>query len=485
MENIIEKIEKEKNEYLDKIKAFETQTKEDKIIMNDMSKRNKILEREKIEYEKKVKDFQDKLKDNEQKLNETKIELNKLQKEKDNYESKIKEYEYQIDVYKSELSQSKQNNIDVMNQIQNNNKKEYELKLKQYKESLENKYKQMTQTQLESMKSKFNEQIQKREQELKNLYSNNFKNIENKYEQQISQISNSILQNNNNNINRAKCTTVHNGIQCMKCFKNPIKGLRYKCSTCHGYNLCEDCEEKNAETGEHNHLFIKIRNELNNVIFHNNINNNNNNYGINNNNNHANNINRAININQINNNNINYPNFDDDNNDFQLIKFGDENYSFQCINKEQLISEIIEGEDNIVFEIKLKNDGQIQWPSDRAKLIFDETKNFVSQNITLYPQQQNEIKIYKIIFKELRQYPPGNYFASASFEVNGKSYGDKINFVINIKAKNNNRDESLQKVDAFRDMFNLDKNDFSDELLLEKLKENNFNYEGAFGALFG
>ena len=153
------------------------------------------------------------------------------------------------------------------------------------------------------------------------------------------------------------------------------------------------------------------------------------------------------------------------------------------------LSNIIE-EQNMKFNEILKEKdeyykNQIQWPSDRAKLIFDETKNFVSQNITLHPQQQNEIKIYKIIFKELRQYPPGNYFASASFEVNGKSYGDKINFVINIKAKNNNRDESLQKVDAFRDMFNLDKNDFSDELLLEKLKENNFNYEGAFGALFG
>ena len=54
--------------------------------------------------------------------------------------------------------------------------------------------------------------------------------------------------------------TTHHGIKCNKCGKEPIIGFRFKCSVCN-YNLCEGCEQKNTQTQEHKHNFIKMRNE--------------------------------------------------------------------------------------------------------------------------------------------------------------------------------------------------------------------------------
>lgn len=51
---------------------------------------------------------------------------------------------------------------------------------------------------------------------------------------------------------------VHNGVRCDGCSAYPIRGIRYKCTTCHNFDYCEKCEEANAST--HNHAFLKIRN---------------------------------------------------------------------------------------------------------------------------------------------------------------------------------------------------------------------------------
>ena len=62
---------------------------------------------------------------------------------------------------------------------------------------------------------------------------------------------------------------IHNGIKCNACGKRNIKGIRYKCSICDNYNLCENCEENSNH--DENHILLKIRkpieeNELNQKI---------------------------------------------------------------------------------------------------------------------------------------------------------------------------------------------------------------------------
>lgn len=50
---------------------------------------------------------------------------------------------------------------------------------------------------------------------------------------------------------------IHRGITCNSCQASPICGIRYKCSSCIDYDVCERCEARD----DHNktHLFIKIK----------------------------------------------------------------------------------------------------------------------------------------------------------------------------------------------------------------------------------
>lgn len=63
--------------------------------------------------------------------------------------------------------------------------------------------------------------------------------------------------NNNNNTEVPKGPGVHEGVTCDGCSK-PVVGIRYKCSTCFNYDLCEQCEAKGAEIHDPSHPLIKI-----------------------------------------------------------------------------------------------------------------------------------------------------------------------------------------------------------------------------------
>ena len=99
----------------------------------------------------------------------------------------------------------------------------------------------------------------------------------------------------------------------------------------------------------------------------------------------------------------------------------------------------------------------------------------------------NEEKSYKVIIKDLKNYSEGDYKIAFLFYSGGKIRGEKIVALIRIKKKDDKKneiDKYIDKIQEFRDTFNLSEDEYSNEKLLEILKENDFNYENAFSSIF-
>lgn len=54
----------------------------------------------------------------------------------------------------------------------------------------------------------------------------------------------------------AQAKVVHEKFFCDSCDVGPITGIRYMCSVCHDFDLCEKCEQ----TKGHEHPLLKVRN---------------------------------------------------------------------------------------------------------------------------------------------------------------------------------------------------------------------------------
>ena len=121
-----------------------------------------------------------------------------------------------------------------------------------------------------------------------------------------------IKQNNTLNNNTL---TIHYGIKCENCKKNPINGIRYKCNDCDNYNLCELCRYLNSIQKFHpNNNFIIMREQKNEISK------------------------QLINI---------------DNED--II-----NYNYECLTKNPTI-EIVQGTKNVTYEFIIKCTNSLPW----------------------------------------------------------------------------------------------------------------------------
>ena len=452
--NLDFKLPKKTNEeYEKKIKDFKDQINEMNKIIKMTKEEFVKSENDKAQYFSKLESLKQNLKDCQEQLNQKNNIINQLNQEKMKLEIDIKEFQDKIELYKSELTKSQSLRIEKNNE----QKKEFDQKIIEYQNALESKYKQIYQEEIKKTIENINNNIKTKNETLQNKYEMYYKKMENNYNQKFNQISNLIIQNN-----AKKCQTIHEGVKCFQCLKSPIVGIRYKCINCKNYNLCENCEDKNSESGTHPHLFIKIRKREPNVGGD------------------------FVDINkfEIKEENKNH-NFNNKGNDeFQIIKFEkEEQYSFECLDKQNLKAQINFGEDELNMEILIKNNGKTVWPVNEAKLVFDERKNLVGKDIVLNPQKVNEEIKYNVYFKDLKPYPPGNYNAGLFFEVNGKKYGDDIDLNITIIEKKEENDYEKQ-INDFRNEYNLDRKEYPDEKILTALKKFNFNVAEAFDSLF-
>ena len=170
--------------------------------------------------------------------------------------------------------------------------------------------------------------------------------------------------------------------------------------------------------------------------------------------------------------------------DFKIENFGNEvTYSFNCINKDNLKSEFEEGNDSLLMEIILENDGKTPWPVNKTKLVFNKQKILIGEELILNPQKPGFTEQYIIIFKNLKEFLPANYTGGLFFEVDGKKYGDEIEVNLTIKEKEKSKDKTI--IDEFREEYKLSGDEFSDNKLLDTLQNFDFDKEKAFLNLLG
>ena len=164
-----------------------------------------------------------------------------------------------------------------------------------------------------------------------------------------------------------------------------------------------------------------------------------------------------------------------------------EEYSYDCTNSMYLTVYIYTGTENAEFEIFLKNSGDKQWPDD-SKLIVDNNSDLFPEEVRLDAQKANEEKQYKVTLKDLEGKAAGEYNIYFSFHSGEKIYGERIHALIKIKEKENDEDKEIEKyidkINEFRETFNLTEDEYSNEKVLDILKENDLNFENAFSALF-
>ena len=394
---------------------------------------------------------------------QNKNDKNKKEKDLKNLENY---YNKQKEKYKNEIKNIKAN---------------IELKLqKEYENKIKNK--------IQNLNMEINKKNKNIENELQQKLLQRYQNTELEFQRKFMELSNitkaKIIQMNeeNNKLKKDLCNTIHYNIACQKCSKNPIIGIRYKCSICKDFNLCANCEEENSVSLAHPHNFIKIRNATNNeiILYNNNNNKNNNNIYINNNNNKNNTYNNIF-------------KGKENKNEWELIE-NNNMYSYEClVNK--LNCYILEGVNKAVLSIILKNNGKMPWVKYRTLLKFDKNNSDIKgADIILKPQEPGQQSNYDINFNGLKNVKAGKYKASFNFMVNGKKYGSDLIIFVIIKEKkekeeeekknNNNINNKKEEIKKFREEYGISSLEYPDEKIIELLEKYNYDFDSTFSGLF-
>jgi len=467
------KAELENNkDIISKIKSENSELKNKIANKNNENNGNQDLLNEKLKLMKDNEDFRKKNLENSKKMESLKKEIEKYKKEIE--ESKLKINNQLNDIKNDDAQPNSKMNKDEIEKIKKEIRNEYEQKIKE-------KFQKEIANQIKKKEEEMLKQINDKKEELIKTYKSKYDQKEQDLNGKIEEISKLITnksQLGNNSMNISFCDTIHNGIMCKNCLQKPIIGYRYKCSECNDFDLCSKCEEENSLTGKHPHDFIKIRNNKNENHY-----NNNKNFT------KFNDDNENHDIFNINNNNT----YNLEENDNVLNEIKDENnenqYSFECLNTAKLTTYLYEGTSECRMQIVLRNNGNSPWPMNNTNLIFDEFSDFKADNVILKPQNPQEQELYEIVFKGLYGYPPDEYKSILKFSVNGQSFGEiKLKFVIKPKKEEIGRVDEIyeyrDKIEEFRELYGLSKEDYSDVKILKELKENNFDYVTTFGKLF-
>ena len=362
-------------------------------------------------------------------------------------------------VIQSRIAQSVvPNKMNVNNNILDElNPKDYENTLQSInmdaQKAIQEKMAKFIEEEYEKMKKQLIEKTLKQNQEILNTYINQLSNIDKERQSvfhnemsKVIQQSQSQIKNNNMLMS---VSSIHSNIKCELCFQQPIVGIRYKCSICPNYNLCEACEEKNYELKTHPHDFIRMRDPA---------------------------VEKPKVIQQ------NIP----QNGEYQLLQPEDNNmkFSFEVLNK-NLTYNMNQGKDKFLdVRIVLKNNYGMSWNVGTTKLVCDKLRsNIICEDVNLPALSSEQKTEVRCLFHNVDTLEPRNYKCYLNFTVDNKIYGPPIVLSVNIIKQSVSTGIQLS-IDDFRKKFDLSVNDYSDEQLKNVLIKNNMDYNKAFAALF-
>jgi hypothetical protein len=105
---------------------------------------------------------------------------------------------------------------------------------------------------------KIEEPEEKMKREIQEIVNNKMKNLEENIAQDIFQsIKTQLSKNEQNILNEKNSNKIIHIYKCNNCGKENIEGIRYKCTNCPDYNLCEKCESNSEHIPSH--ILLKIR----------------------------------------------------------------------------------------------------------------------------------------------------------------------------------------------------------------------------------
>jgi len=442
----LEKEKREKEEAFQKLKKLEEEKKNQeeaeerhKRIEEQLKKKvENDLKKQQQEIDEKIKQGIDKGIQDYKKKNENRININNIDIEDEQLRMNIEELNKQSELYK--------------NQLQDMKKKCYE--------ELNQKYSQILQQKIEEIHNTILKDVQTQNQKILDNYVKKFEESEKRREEDYTNSMSKIMMSNapkEGDINFSLVKTVHQGIKCNKCGMDPIIGYRYKCPICRDFNLCQNCEENNSQTGEHEHDFIKMRNQEKQppkkeekkkpkkeekLIKK-----------------------EEINIIKIEENqppkqpekNIEYK--------YELLDKNPERYT-QTV--------YIEDENDIKFEFGIVNTCGVDFPENgKTKFIKENSKEKHPEYIVDNLKAGNKANVIISIPKKNLKF--GVKKLNLILNVDGKNCGEPITLTIIIKSR---------KVEEFRKEFNLDEKEYDENKLLSALQKHKFIKENAFASLF-
>ena len=362
-------------------------------------------------------------------------------------------------VIQSRIAQSvAPNKINVNNNILDElNPKDYENTLQSInmdaQKAIQEKMAKFIEEEYEKMKKQLIEKTLKQNQEILNTYINQLSTIDKERQSVFHNEMSKVIQQSQsqikNNMNMSmSVSSIHSNVKCELCHQQPIVGIRYKCSVCPNYNLCEACEEKNYELKTHPHDFIRMRDPV---------------------------IEKPKIVHQ-----------NSGNEGYQLIPSDNSNqkFSFEVLNK-NLNFTMNQGKEKILqVRIVLQNNYGMSWNRGTTKLVCDKLRsNIICEDVNLPSLSGGQKTEAVCLFNNVDTLEPRNYQCHLNFTVDGKKYGLPIIISINI-LKKPMESGIKQSIDKFRNEYGLSEFDYPDERIKNVLINNGMDFVRAFAALF-